>query len=742
MGIKIRCFLDNIQVQEPINYRDMQLSVPRDPLTHGIQIEASTMAFSFIGDAYAYLKQVRKTKGLKAKVNCVIEQSCFEGSDTWERVVDGRLNISQWKETAGTSCMVSFPIEEDSCTVTLNNKINQQVDVDDILAQDRVTPLNKYFGLGLNMEVPTKVLDYKTEGYVADEGDVEPSAFSDTTSSAFLLLRPDYENKIAENINQSALTGTSTLGFTADGGIFIPITPQVLYNEANPKCFSNSFKVNGRLKGTINLPNATQVYVNFMLKRGEINPSLVLDIVNDVRHLYADGGAPGIDNPVGLTFDWSFSEYEWNPVNIGSEGLYLMMAVLVHDDATGNITFDKESFFKAETLKACPPTQTKVYLIHEIVSRIVESITSDCVRFKSEYYGRRDSEPFDFPIDGCGGLRFLTSGLKLRNAANPTFFASLQDILLGLQAIDNIGMGIEEDPDRPGCLLMRWEDLDFFYRNEEIMRCPGVTKVQSSYNLNKIWSTIQVGYEKWETQANFGLDEYNSNREFRTAIDSVNSILKITSKLVAGEYPIELTRQQQYVDTSEADTTYDNETFIICLRRIAASGYPYGEMVVEQGNVNNPENIFSPSSVLNYGISPVRNLLRWFRSIAAGYPNISDSDNKLYFNSGTGNILAKGELSNIYGGTCRLENDELQENQDIAPTIFADILRATPLWRAETVQYDYPMSLKQYENFKLKPYGYISYQEGVGEWKKGYIDEITFKPFQGIANFKLIPTWK
>lgn len=739
MGIKVRCYLDGVIKEEPINLRDLELSIVRDEQLHGIGFEASTLALNFIGDAYDYIEERYVEEGLKANIIFKAEQNCGDDPDGWDTIIEGRLNMSQRKKNCGNSCMVSIPIESISCEMTLKNRFDQNVDIDKTIGFDGLTALPSYFGLGLDMELPTKELDYKTEGYVADEGDEEDIHFG-SGPAAVIFVRPDFKNEIATNIIQSELTGASTTGYI-DNDIFLPVSPEVLFDEPNVNCFPRSFKINGRLKGTINLTQNVgdgQVHIGGRLRIGEIRnafPYTDIDQDKESTNIF-DGHISG-----HISFDWTLTEYDWSPSRPGSEGVYFMLVVEIENGVVidGNITFDKESFIIIETIKACPPTNTKAYLVHETLSRITEAITDYCVRVKSEYYGRRDSEPFDFPNDGCGGLRMLTSGLKIRNAANPTFFTSLQTLIEGLQDIDNIGMGIEQDPDRPNQLLLRVEGLDFFYRNQELLRCDGIIDGQEAIDITKTYSAINVGYKKWETQANFGLDEFNGNRQYRTALTAVSTILDLTSLLVAGEYPIELTRQQQYVETSEADTTYDNETFIICLRRMAAAGYPYGELVVDQGNINDAENVFSPSSIYNYAISPIRNLMRWFRSIAAGYPNIVDTDNRLYFNSGVGNILAKGLQT---GDGCIMENQSIAENQDISPVLFLDQAKAKPLWRNEPFNYGYPLSLKQYKDIKANPYGYISYQCGNGEWKKGWISEIAYKPFDGMALFKLRKTWE
>lgn len=112
--------------------------------------------------------------------------------------------------------------------------------------------------------------------------------------------------------------------------------------------------------------------------------------------------------------------------------------------------FEKESFFTLNAIRNCPSTDAELFMIHETLSRLSESITNYCVRAMSSYYGRIDSQPFSFPTDSYPGLRALTSGLKLRNADNPTYFQSLQDALQGLNAIDNIGYDVIDDTDRPG----------------------------------------------------------------------------------------------------------------------------------------------------------------------------------------------------------------------------------------------------------------------------------------------------
>jgi len=298
----------------------------------------------------------------------------------------------------------------------------------------------------------------------------------------------------------------------------------------------------------------------------------------------------------------------------------------------------------------------------------------------------------------------------------------------GLRGIDNIGMGIEDNPFVPGYSWLRIEPVEHFYQNDEILALPFVPAPEISVQEQLHYSNIKSGYQKWEVERINGLDEPNGNREYRTGLSSVNNTIDVTSKLIAGSYPIEITRQQSFAATGAADTTYDNETFIICIKRDGS------DLIVEQGNIDNAANVFSPQTLYNWRIRPFSNLMRWFKSIANSYPNISDSVNKLFFTSGTGNFLVEGQLSGTF---CKLENWVKAENKDLGALDFSNITDATPLWKPEYADFKYPLSVGDYRTLKAKPYGYISFQCGTGEWKKGYIQNLRYRLNKGEADFTL-----
>lgn len=131
------------------------------------------------------------------------------------------------------------------------------------------------------------------------------------------------------------------------------------------------------------------------------------------------------------------------------------------------------------------------------------------------------------------------------------------------------------------------------------------------------------------------------------------------------------------------------------------------------------------------------NLMRWWKSIAQSYVNLANSASKLFFASGTGNLTAEGELTDA----CSVDSGVLAENDDLAQTDIALAKDYVPIWKPETVTYDYPMSLKEYNTIKAGPRGYILAGCGDDPLVKGFINNIEYKMSEGQATITLKLKW-
>lgn len=711
-------YINDTEAEQPIGFSDIVIRAKRDENLHGIFFEASTSDLTFYGESARMLEEIKALQGFAADVTFRAVAICGEETD----VLSGRLDFRRYKAACGNECLVTLPVEMEGCTMTLRNRWDQKVDLSSNRAFDGLTVLPNYSGLNFPMDLPAQELRAAVEGYVLDEGDVvDLEIFPEETQHFW--VRPTYGRALYESINESQLQ--PSVFAASDNGVNDSVPSPVLLLDDTIDCFTGTFSYQIRIKGSYDYTIVRDTPISNFDVEGQIIVAKGSDfnaltvIHSETLFNYSN------EDAVDLNGDFDFS-YSGTMSLESGEGVYIFFSSIAteHGDLFGprTITFDKETYVNINANKACPDTEAVVSLIHETAARIIEAITDKCLTVKSDYYGRTDSEPYSASADGCGSLRVLSSGLRIRRAENPTHFMSLKDLFDGLNPIDNIGFGIEEN-------YLRIEPVEYFYRDEEIMRMPAIPKAETTADDSEAYSVIKVGYKKWETEGVNGLDEFNSNKEFRTSLKNISNTLDITSTFIAGGYPIELTRQQSFAESGGADTKYDNDNFIICVER-AAYGYE-----VEQGNIINASGMYSPSTVYNWRIRPFYNLMRWWKSIAQSYANLTNTDSKIIFSAGTGNIEAKGELSTSY---CKLENKAKAENDDLLRTDFATT--PLPVWKPDNIRFTYPMSLREFNLIKENPYGYIFYQCG-SEFKKAFITDLLYKPTKGEAELTLRLKW-
>ncbi|HRG90705.1 MAG TPA: hypothetical protein PLW44_16900, partial [Chitinophagales bacterium] len=199
-----------------------------------------------------------------------------------------------------------------------------------------------------------------------------------------------------------------------------------------------------------------------------------------------------------------------------------------------------------------------------------------CLKVKSDYFGRIDSQPYTSDADGCGALECLTSGLIIRSRetnkvrigsefVTPNFQLSFKDAFDSLKAIHNIGMGIETNT-ADGGEWIRIEPVNHFFNDTVLMSCTAVNEIKSALDQENVFSRALVGYNKWGTEIGQGLNDVFTKREYRTEQKATNSLYQMLSNFIASDYAIEVTRQQFGSNTK--DWRYDNDTFIVCLTNV------------------------------------------------------------------------------------------------------------------------------------------------------------------------------
>lgn len=816
------------------------------------------------GGAFGMIKDEFDQYGVEGNLILIIEQDCGNG---FEELYRGRFAFREYKEHCGSECYCRIPIETTSDVIQLNNRWDQKVNLEALVSFDQVTNMEPYPFLGKKIELQSKGVFMQnsaslSEGKelllkLSDIGFLDPPnapefryawfnmvlPFNNTEFSEFgnFSTSPDISNTFigygSYNPDQLPPDNSPDIKHIVHGGwngqpnqniasvYFDWATSQYLmyYNPDN----SNNLEFVPQFKLSINTSYKVSIkdilmkaWSNVVIKRkvnGEIE---VID--NDIQLNQSTLNFGGWLNDTDQQINYS---RELVNITLGKgeylffvvAGLFRMHTSLLETGEAFNITAQTGSI-KIDTLSISQPSPAKLFLLNEAWSRTAEAVTDGKIRAYSEYFGRKDSMPYAVENDGCGSLEAITNGLFVRGIETKddnkvVFTQSLKDLWQGVDPIHHIGVGIENDERRPGHKWLRIEPWKYFYSQGITLTLDGVAEIDFDTIESEHYSTFTFGYEKYEAEEYNGLDEFLTQRFYRTTLTQVKNELTKLSKMIASGYAIEITRRKGKQDSK--DWRFDNDTFIICLKRsmvnlipqqynvrfynnsimfigvtelpdwaivgqkIAISGAinspnnktftvnscyfsggnfyittspnptndvlvklvtvtplnAIGSFTVEMGNIADPKNIIDPNTIYNFRISPVRNAMRWTDKIFSSYRNIDDNSQAIFMD-GKGNYFASGYMS----GNCIVELQAIAENETIDISKFSEASFATPLLRPERASFSYPVTVKDFKTIVASPYGVIKIIDSCKNFA-GWIDEITYTPEEGMANFKLIPAY-
>lgn len=781
-------------IDEPIGWSDVSISLKRDMNSHGLFFDYG-FALQFIESGYKYLKNAYDSGGIDQYIELKVEAECEDGVGFSEFYV-GKLHLAKLVFDCTDFCFAECNLEPSGCLMKFRNRIDQKVDLQKCEDYDK-NALACYNFLPYTIKMKPKLVKKLTTGIVESNSLYNCNSYGGEVTAGTgcehheqsVFIEPFIESYIYKEVqNTNPLNGIISDNLADINPFVVPILPgtfnlKVKMNvqiqtwidgfygntDATCGCSGNAtipagtFVDNPCLLSTWFSGDPTANRANFR----KIN-DLLLDFVIQVNG--SDIHRQTLASGVGLCMDYFKEDYciDYNgSVNLNTNDqlkiffqLYIaadldrQLTTSRHLDYVFGITQRKSSTrcpdtkiqVQSETLE--PATDSKVYMINEAFSRVVENITNDCLRVKSDYFGRTDSQPYTSASDGCGSLESITVGKHLRQfpdnlcLMNPSF----KDLFDNMNAIHNIGYGLEPDTNRSGFDWIRIEPMEYWYNNTVLMTCDYIPNMRRKVMAEWYISLFDFGYEKWEAEQTSGLDEFAVKKQYRTTFSEVKSILEKRVKFIGSGYSIENTRAEKYAVDSTKDWRWDNDIFVVCVRRDGTATAPYSLISVEQGadclNVGTAANIIDPATVYNARISPNRNFLRWLPYLMANYSfDINNPLSYFRFVDGQGNYLAEMELIN--GCLYEKTGVNLKENQDIDSGDTNTVNQAKPIFKFELIEYDYPMSLSEFQAIKANPRGVIEYRgSDMTALEKGYIYNLQYKPNEGIATFNLLPKYE
>lgn len=818
------------EAEEPIGLDDIEFKMVRHPEWHGVFPEISSK-LKFFGSGYDFLMAAYRENGIDASVRCVIEAY----DQNWETVYDGLIDFTDASFTErfmevdvrANNCLELFLKRQNIPVNLYEEPCFTELTMDGtayrtryryapyLLTMPEVT-MTGITEFDVSNETQTRWVEFKNFGLftfrVCDGSSIAMSCgyVSPCFVSNFALYIPIPFSSTKDDLE--------LLG----GGVYPADEVQALFDDSNNNTSFSPWSLDGQRTGTtrrckcheynIELSGSFKWKLKAELKDGflyyvRVRPVMRLEIgriVNGSLQGYAVDVYTGTyfeyDNgciPWGIPYPNIFDINSFQTVNFAHTAS-IPCGVIESNDIFGIfIRFELDIFtgfaddgikvgvevewldggFTATSSTCMEPdpigeTETYAYLIHEAFSRIVEHTTNNCLRVKSNYFGRPNSlewgddlavqnpkdsygcypitnacdllNPQGFPICastfnlapyqtvgyGCGSATAITYGLSLRQRGTECFL-SFEELFAAANAVWGIGMGWTE-ADRDNVYIENWE---YFYNDVVILELDGAdlynAKVRTTVATDFYFNKFVFGYSSWLEEEYNTKDVIHATREYSILIKNAKETFGEACEFVADGYAIEYQRRQErYSDTGKFDDTKffvcvgksDDRNNTITYNNGGVVTRPSHLFIAEQGVANS---IGINDDILNYRIAPsniIDRRLQWISIPLWVRTALGPQFGAINFAKGEANFKAFGNnLPNHIACETSKQPAENNAQQAVCAKLFPEI-----------TEIEYPLRTIQYKMLRANPYGIINVN-GVGY----YLLDLSFRP-TGNSKLKLI----
>ena len=703
-------------IREPVGWDKINMVIKRDKDFHGLDFEFSdgtaVLQFTEVSGRQLILDEFKK----HGNDSRIILQFCFLRND--EIIVDyeGHLDFNPYKKTSNTfECNVKRKTFDDNIETRIETPVtltsNKTIDGSDMPDMNMVSlPLHS------KAIVQTFTVD---RAYDATQYFSYPFSNKSGDGSAHTYyVTPDYSTNITSEIET---TGTNIFGVYEQEPVYgdkwdFDLKSAGSFRVTIKFLMRFGFYLTPRLTGRSGRILSWTFGFYLVRKRG-----IVLDTFNI--------GDPISGNEPDKRLDFTFSGSMDQDIDLMvGDKLYIY----------GKFNFDGDRNWNRETTELwmditkvslkgkteAPSSLANTFLMHDVVDRVLQSISDKKARLKSNFLGRPD---LGYPEMGCGAKQVITNGYQIRqfDIVNRPVIISMKEILESLNAFHCIGTSYELDEDG---YYFRLERFDYFYRDVEIMTIEEPSNYFEETDLDIIYNEIEVGYNKFPEDDVSVLDEFNTKHSYITPIISYKKKLSILSKIIGSGYALELTRRKKFAATPVDSWKYDEDNFLITVRQNGSAWVPEKD----EAFVSPVKGVISPETSYNLRRSPKRMLLAWAEFINSGlaYKKVSDIIKNTFFSK-------NGDLSTQFKETetCSIgdsEKDIITEKSDlflIDNDGFKKIFSPDRITFKAKLNYDQIRFIKrchQNQDTDGKNYGYIRVKDNDGEYQKGFLMQLDY----------------
>ena len=731
---------------DPKGWDDLNLVHNRSDKYDGIWFDFSLeIAFGCKGSGKEFVDSAYDSLGSEADVSLLVQYTCTPvGLKT---LFDGKLNFSSYKqEYKGRKLYSVVDIEKKGITQLIKNREKTDVDLCATESIGGVT-LNPYNYACYDLNLHSKIIYLESELFIEEpivsNSDTAGVVFSMTTGETRRIFAT---NPIPVRIQDLEKTVDSPEYFKIDittldqSGITTIHDTTQASPPITPSTYNWSIDTTGIFKLITDgsLPGATMSVI-FNIRKGTDLATAGTTVFTQT--VFSSGAATG-----DQTIPYDISSSGTVDMVYGDKLWVYWFITYVLTVGTGVIQFFAVEFdvtdftFNINTLSSVPATTGKAVAIHEAWSRVCEGITDKTLAFKSDFFGRTNSQGLSYASNGYGSFTAIMDGLRIRGFTQSDnaelldgetkkgILTNLVDMFDSCNGIWGIGLGIEKLGSNE---VVRVEEKDYFYQSTSLLKIDNVLNIQMSFLNDRAYSDIEIGYEKWKPEIKGGLDEPNTIAKWIfTKIKSLQNTLSLLSPFIAGMYAIETTRRKNKVFKLTEDTPFDDDIFIIALTRNVSSL----NTCEKNENITINSGLLSPSTAYNLRFNLFSNLDRVMNQVTTGLTK--GTPNPINYSYFEGNGQMQFQFNDGHAGD--LSGNAVNNVQNTQYKNSALHRRGDPILLPEQYSFTYPIPFDDYINILNNPYGYIEFSEGTQGHKKGYLKTLSYNLKRKMGEFTLI----
>lgn len=716
--LEIPLVADTIEIEEPVGIDNFKVSLKRGDY-HGISAEYSDTTLDFYGDAIPFIDQY-----YSQDIDAVIRFIILTNDNT--TLYEGVLDLSTYSRKSGEYKLVSCKVGEIGIKSDFNARVSTDVAIDGTktLQKKQIAHQPRWH----NILIPIKHLLF-TNITEQSEDEEKETVFLDINKYYLFSLNSSPVNEFGV-INTSV--GSTASSLTIGDSIFSE-------DEDFDSKFGNdtTFTVEGEF---------SIKYVGTAVYDGApYNPRGTIRVgICNKAGVAVSSGIYQVNNPnFGGAVSVPISRQN-NPLNTfnTADGVYLFVENRTNVQCRLTVTVKKGSRLQLSMYDTLAINETPVPMlpIHDAINTIVEAISDNALAVKSDFYAHKGSvvNPTS-NAPGYGALKAITNGYKIRGLfqdegnSSRFLYCSFKTLVESLNAIDCIGWGFSNEN---GQLCIRVERWDWFYNNIELLSISGIKTLTRKMSPDDVITTLSIGYKKYATHDDFtSIETVHGERTFQSPIKALQKEKKLLSELIADNYAIEETRRARNINPLE-EFKYDENIFIFELTDSRASESA-SESFSIASTASQADGIDRADEFINAKLSPRHNAARW-----RDFLFTANKSADMNFNAGTINYNASYAVLPYYhqdqetGKYIWSLKPYCEDQEGYEQSEKDDISYVHAKFKAEEVEFEYPITAAQYAAIKANPYGLI-----VVNNEPCWIKKCEYTLVTGLARFTLIPKY-